>query len=185
MDRSIEKVKLSKLFTTSFFISFFIIGSGHVALPIYRKKFVEEEKWLNEKEMSDILVIAQCSPGAIAVNIAVALGYRIAGLPGSLVMVLGTLIPSLVLMSLIQVFYSTFHESPLLAALFTGMNAAVAAVLVNVLISMIAEIKAHKTVSYLLIATSFVLVYFLKIQVAYVVLGGIVLAAILSWKVQE
>jgi len=185
VDNKVEKVKLSKLFTTSFFVSIFIIGSGHVAFPIYKKRFVEDNKWMDQQEMMDIMVISQCSPGAIAVNMAVALGYKMAGLAGSLAMVFGTLLPPLIFVTFIQIFYSSFVGNPILAAMFKGMNAAVAAVLINVVISMFADIKQYKIISYILIAISFSLVYFLKINVAYVVLAGIVVACILSWGIKK
>ena len=185
MDNSVENVKLSKLFTTSFFVSIFIIGSGHVAFPIYKKRFLEDNKWLDEQEMMDIMVISQCSPGAIAVNMAVALGYKMAGLLGSLVMVVGTLLPPLIFVTIIQFFYSNFVDSPIVIAMFKGMNATVAAVLINVVITMFEDIKQYKVISYILVVTSFILVYFLKINVAYVVLAGIVVASVLSWRIKQ
>jgi len=185
METKDEKVKLSKLFTTSFLISLFIIGSGHVVFPIYRKKFVEDNKWLDEQEMMDIMVISQCSPGAIAVNMAVALGYRMAGFLGALSMVLGTLLPPLFLLTIVQFFYSSFVGNPILTAIFRGMNATVSAILINVVLSMLGDIKQQRVISYILMVTSFILVYFLKIYVAYVILAGIVIACLLSLRLKR
>lgn len=178
-----EQIKLFKLFTTSFFISLCTLGSGVVSLPLYRKKVVDEFKWMSQQEMSDTMAIAQCSPGAIMVNIAVCLGYQLRGVTGMAVMVLGTLLPPFVLMILVQDVYQQFSGDPLIVALFRGMNAAVSAVLISVVVSMIKEIKDNRVLSYLLLAIAFSLVYFLKVSPVWVILGGIVLALFISlWR---
>lgn len=175
-----NEVTLSKLFSTSFFVSLFMIGSGHVALPVYQKKLVEDYNWMTEKEMSDILVISQCSPGAIAVNMAVAIGYRLKGFAGVFATVLGTILPPFILMIVIERFYSLLVNNPILQAAFKGMNIAVAAVLVNVVISLVLDLKDNKLLSFTLLLISFALVYFFKLNVIFIVGGGIILALVYS-----
>ena len=67
-----------------------------------RKKFVEQLHWIDEEEMMDLTAIAQSSPGAIAVNASILVGYRVAGVPGALVTVLGTVLPPLIILSIIS-----------------------------------------------------------------------------------
>ena len=63
-----------------------------------RKKFVEELGWIQEDEMMDLVAIAQSSPGAIAVNASILVGYHVAGIPGAMLTVLGTVLPPLIIM---------------------------------------------------------------------------------------
>ena len=87
--------KLWRLFTSTFTLSAFTFGGGYVIIPLMRKKFVEQLHWLEEEEMLDLTAIAQATPGALAVNAAILIGYRVAGIIGALVTVLGTVLPPL------------------------------------------------------------------------------------------
>ena len=84
---------LGVLFFSSLKLSAFTFGGGYVIIPLMRKTFVEKYHWLSENEMMDLTAIAQSAPGAIAVNAAILVGYRIAGVVGALITVLGTVLP--------------------------------------------------------------------------------------------
>ena len=71
------------LFLSTFKLSAFTFGGGYVIIPLMRKQFVDRLGWLEEQEMLDLTAIAQSSPGPIAVNAAILLGYRVAGVPVS------------------------------------------------------------------------------------------------------
>src|SRR5450756_690699 len=94
-----------KLFTSTFSLSAFTFGGGFVIIPLMRKKFVNELHWIEEIEMLDMTAIAQSSPGAIAVNASILVGYRLAGVFGALVTVFGTVLPPLIILSVISLFY--------------------------------------------------------------------------------
>ena len=96
------------LFTSTFTLSAFTFGGGFVIIPLMRKKFVEQLHWIDEEEMMDLTAIAQSSPGAIAVNASILVGYRVAGVPGALVTVLGTVLPPLIILSIISFFTLRF-----------------------------------------------------------------------------
>ena len=91
-----EKKKYWTLFLSVMQLSAFTFGGGFVIIPLMRKKFVEKLHWLDEQEMLDLTAIAQSSPGAIAVNASILVGYRVAGVPGALLTVAGTILPPLV-----------------------------------------------------------------------------------------
>ena len=91
-----------KLFCSTFYLSAFTFGGGYVIIPLMRKKFVEQLHWIDEEEMMDLTAIAQSSPGAIAVNASILVGYRVAGVPGALVTVLGTVLPPLIILSIMK-----------------------------------------------------------------------------------
>ena len=78
---SLQKYK--KLFFSTFELSACTFGGGFVIIPLMRKKFVEELGWIEEDEMMDLTAIAQSSPGAIAVNASILVGYHVAGFPGN------------------------------------------------------------------------------------------------------
>ena len=175
-----------KLFLSSFYISIFIIGGGYVAIPLLKKRFVDELKWIEAPEMDDLVAIAQSAPGAIAVNSAVSVGYKIAGVPGTLCALAGTILPPLILISVIQGMYAAFIENRFVAALFRGMNAAVAAVMIDVVLSMgKTAFKGLKYFSLPLMALVFALAYFWHVNPIFIVLGSIVIGVALALLVKN
>ena len=75
---------LRKLFFSTLYLSTFTFGGGYVIVTLMKNKFVDELHWIDEEEMLDLVAIAQSSPGAIAVNGAIVVGYKLAGIPGVL-----------------------------------------------------------------------------------------------------
>src|SRR5574344_2681098 len=112
-----------------------------------RKRFVEELHWIEEEEMVDLTVIAQSSPGAIAVNAAILVGYRAGGLLGALVSVVGTVLPPLIIISIISMFYQAFRDNAFVNMAMAGMLCGVAAVIFDVVINMAKNILQKKRLS--------------------------------------
>ena len=139
-----------------------------------RKKFVDDLKWLEEKEMMDLTAIAQSSPGAIVVNAAILLGYKIGGVFGSLLAILGTIIPPMTIIAVVSVFYELFRTNAVVNAVLMGMQAGVAAVICDVVVSMfLGEAKGKKILPIVIMLLSFSLTYFLKVNVVYIILACI------------
>ena len=134
------------LFTSTFTLSAFTFGGGFVIIPLMRKKFVEQLHWIDEEEMMDLTAIAQSSPGAIAVNASILVGYRVAGVPGALVTVLGTVLPPLIILSIISFFYTAFRDNRIVALVMRGMQAGVAAVICDVVLTMVPNSPQVKAV---------------------------------------
>ena len=132
------------LFLSTFKLSAFTFGGGYVIIPLMRKQFVDRLGWLEEQEMLDLTAIAQSSPGPIAVNAAILLGYRVAGVPGALVTMLGTVIPPLVILSVISLFYDAFRSNLIVSRVMKGMQAGVAAVIFDVVLTMAGQIIGRK-----------------------------------------
>ncbi len=84
---------LKKLFLSTLYLSTFTFGGGYVIVTLLKNRFVDELHWIDENEMLDLVAIAQSSPGAIAVNGAIVVGYKLAGIPGILCSILGAIIP--------------------------------------------------------------------------------------------
>lgn len=140
---------LWQLFKATFTLSAFTFGGGFVIVSLMKKKFVEELGWLEEDEMLDITAIAQSSPGPIPINASVILGYRMAGIAGTLVAILGTALPPMIVISLISVFYTQFRENQVIATALQVMRAGVAAVIFDVVINLAKNVVKTKRVLYI------------------------------------
>lgn len=160
-----------KLFTSTFYLSAFTFGGGYVIIPLMRKKFVNEYQWIEEKEMLDLTAIAQSSPGAIAVNAAILIGYRMAGFLGALITILGTVLPPLIILSIISVAYTAFIDNLIIRYLLRGMQAGVAAVILDVVISMVIELmKEKKVLPIIIMLGAFIASFILKVNVIMIIL---------------
>ncbi|MBQ8092731.1 MAG: chromate transporter [Clostridia bacterium] len=142
--------KLLTLFLSTFRLSACTFGGGFVIIPLMRSLFVQKLHWIEDEEMLDMTAIAQSSPGAIAVNASILVGYNVAGFPGALMTVLGTILPPLIIISVISVFYQAFRDNPYVSIVMSGMLCGVAAVILDVVIDMTAGILKRRKVLYVL-----------------------------------
>lgn len=171
--------KLIKLFVSMLYISAFTFGGGFVIVTLMKKKFADEYKWLDEQEMLDITSIAQSTPGPIALNAAVIAGKKIGGAWGIFAAALGTIIPPFVIISVISVFYSFFADNRYIAIVLKGMQAGVAAVIIDVSCSLSKNyFKNKKIFEIILIIISFIFVFFVKINVIYILLAAALIGVV-------
>lgn len=162
---------LKQLFWTVFSLSACTFGGGFVIVSLMKKKVVEERHWLEEDEMLDVTAIAQSSPGPIPVNASVILGYRLHGVLGSIVAVLGTILPPMILLSIIAVFYDQFRNNAIVTTALTVMRAGVAAVICDVVINLAKNVVATKRNLYIaLMIITFIMGYFLNISAMIIIL---------------
>lgn len=160
-----------KLFTSTFYLSAFTFGGGYVIVPLMKKKFVEEYHWIEEKEMIDLVAIAQSSPGAIAVNASIIIGYRLAGIKGALITVLGTVLPPLILITLISQFYVSFKENAIINTMLKAMQAAVGAVIMDVVYGMVKNVVLEKKLLFTgLMIVVFIASYLCKMNVMLIII---------------
>jgi chromate transporter len=168
-----------KLFKSTFYISAFTFGGGYVIIPLMRKKFVNEFHWIEEKEMLDLVAIAQSSPGAIAVNAAILVGYRVAGVLGAVITILGTVLPPFFILSMISVAYTQFIENIFVKYLLRGMQAGVAAVIIDVSISMILPLlKEKKLFPIIVLISAWIASFIFDISAIIIILVCAVMGAI-------
>ena len=160
-----------RLFRTVFMLSACTFGGGFVIISMMKQKFVEELHWLSEEEMLDLTAIAQSSPGALGVNISVAVGYRIRKTAGALICTLGAVLPPLIIISVISVFYNQFKDSRVIALALEVMRAGVAAVICDVVITLAANIIRKKNLLWILVmAAAFVSTVFFKVRAVTLIL---------------
>ena len=133
----LKKLKLYfSLFRITFCISAFTFGGGYIVIPMMRKYFVNDLELISEQELLDMAAIAQSTPGAIAVNIAVLVGYHISGITGAIISCIGTVLPPLLILSIISFFYKAFRNNRVISTILKGMEAGVAATIVDLVIDM-------------------------------------------------
>lgn len=175
------------LFKSMFLLSACTFGGGFVIVSLMKKKFVEEQKWLEEDEMLDITAITQSSPGPLPVNASVIIGYRMQGILGSLAAVLGTILPPMFVISLICVFYTEFRQNLYIAAALQVMRAGVAAVILDVTWNLAKNVWNSHSVFYTsLMVLSFCGAYFFGVSAMIIILIclviGITEAVLTSYK---
>ncbi len=167
-----EKIRiLWKLFYSTLYLSAFTFGGGYVIITLMKKKFVDEYRWIEEEEMLDLVAIAQSSPGPIAVNGAIVVGYKLAGMAGVLVSILGTVLPPFVILTVVSFFYEAFQSNFYVKTILDGMQCGVAAVIASVVYDMgKGVIEGKSLVSNLIMAAAFTVTFFFQMNVVYVVL---------------
>lgn len=172
---------LFKLFLSNLYISTFTFGGGFVIVTFMKRKFVDELHWIDEEEMLDMTALAQSAPGAIAVNAAILVGWRVAGLTGMLVSVLGTIIPPMGILTVISVFYRQFSENRYVSTLLRGMRAGVAAVILDVVCGLGSKvIKTRRPVLVVLMAAAFIASFVLDVSGIAIILSAILIGICLE-----
>lgn len=173
--------KLLKLFLSTLYLSAFTFGGGYVIVTLLKQKFVDELHWIDEDEMLDMVAIAQSSPGAVAVNGAIVVGYKIGGIPGIMASVLGAVIPPFVILTLVSMFYDAFRDSFVIQALLKGMKAGVCAVILSVVFDMASGIvKSREWTMIAVMVAAFTANYVFRVNVIFIILATALLGAALT-----
>ena len=171
-DMEQKRKVLWRLFASTLYLSAFTFGGGYVIVSLLKKKFVDEYHWIGEEEMLDLVAIAQSSPGAIAVNGAIVVGYKLAGLSGTIVAILGTITPPFLIISVISVCYNLFKDQYLISEMLKGMQSGVGAVIASVTYEMGAGIVRGKNrVSILIMSGAFAASCIFEVNVIFVVIA--------------
>jgi len=162
--------KLWTLFKSMFVLSACTFGGGFVIVSLMKKKYVEELQWLEEDEMLDVTAITQSAPGPLPVNASVIIGYRIAGVIGSLTAILGTILPPMIIISIISLFYEQFRTNPYIAIALQVMRAGVAAVIFDVVINLAENVvKTGRILYIIMMAAAFVATCFLDVSAMIII----------------
>ena len=181
MSESKKNINLVKLFFTMMTISAFTFGGGFVIIGMMRKKFCEELHWVTDDEVLDMTAIAQSAPGALAVNSAIIFGYRMAGLKGALISVLGTVIPPIVIISIICMIYDAFASNVIVQTALQVMRAGVAAIICDVVIDLAKNvIDSKNTLNIILMVAAFIASWFFKVSAVTIILIFIALGLAMS-----
>jgi len=160
-----------KLFSSAFVISAFTFGGGYVIVPLMKKKFTDTLGWLSEEEMLELVAVGQSSPGAVAINTATLVGWRMAGFPGAVTACLGTALPPLIILSLVCILYDRISGNAYVQAAMRCMQAGISAVIADVVLGMaLPYFKDRRSFSIAVMVCVFVAAWFFSVNVAVIII---------------
>lgn len=144
METLVKKIKgYLSLFLTMLKIGLFTFGGGYAMIALFENEFVEKKKWLEKDEFFDVAAIAESTPGPIAINAATYIGYKNAGIIGSIIATLGICIPSFIIIYAISLFFDAFLSLTLVAYAFKGIQICVVYLILTVGLKMLAHMKKN------------------------------------------
>ncbi len=177
-----HKNKYWTLFLSTLTISTFTFGGGYVIISLLKKKFSDELGWIEEKEMLNLAAIAQSSPGAVAVNAAILVGYKVAGLPGTIIAIIGTILPPFVIISVISLCYTAFRDNRIVAAVLRGMQSGVAAVIADVTVNLCGTVyKETQVLGLVVMVAAFAASWFFSVNVLWIILACAIFGVGRTW----
>ena len=169
--------KYLKLFWTFFKIGLFTFGGGYAMISLIHKESVEKNKWISEEDMNNIVVVAESTPGPIAINASTFIGYKVGKFLGAFVSVLGVILPSFIIIVLISIFLNFFENAKIIEYAFQGIRAAIIILMAEAILKLSKPLKKN-ALFYSLIATSFILNFFFNINAILLIITGIILGII-------
>ena len=170
---SSEIKQLKDIFVSFFKIGLFTFGGGYAMIPLIEKEIVEKKKWVGREEITDILAVSQSIPGAIAINSATFIGFKISGRKGALVATLGVILPSFVIISFIASFFSKFGDNHIVKSVFAGIRPAVVALIAFAVVK-VGKTSIKDKTGLIVAIIGFVLVIAFNIHAIFVIIGGAV-----------
>jgi chromate transporter len=165
---------LLQLFWTFLKISPVTFGGGYAMIPLFEKEIVEKQRWMDRKEISDVFALSQSIPGAIGVNSATFVGYRLAGVKGAVAAMLGVLLPTFLIVILLSVVFFQVRDNAKIEAAFMGIRPAVVALIVYAAYSIGKTAMVDKTSWMTLIVALGILCILHPHPVIIILTGGVV-----------
>ncbi|MCH5160257.1 MAG: chromate transporter [Clostridiales bacterium] len=173
-ESSPKRVSLWQLFATFFKTGLFTFGGGYAMISILEEELVANKKWITTQDMLDMLVIAESTPGVIAVNTATSVGFKLRGVLGAIVATLGVVLPSFLIITALTFVINEFSSNPWYQAAFTGIQACVMILIINAFVKLAKQIE--KTwFSIVLLIAAFAVAVFTNFDVIFIILIGGVL----------
>lgn len=165
--------KCFQLFITFFKIGAFTLGGGYAMLSMIENAVVRKRKWIDEADFWDLIAVVQAVPGVFAVNTALYIGHKIAGVKGALFAMFGAIIPSFFIILVIAMFFKEYKDNQLVESIFKGIRPCVVALILAPSINMIKQSKTTVKTVWIPILT-IVLVWFFKVSPIYIIVAVIV-----------
>ncbi len=171
--------KLWQIFASFFRIGAFTFGGGYAMIPLIQHEAVEKRKWVTDEDILDIVAIAESTPGPIAINSATFVGYRAAGVVGSVCATLGVVIPSFVVILALSFVLAQFQDVQAVKYAFNGIRVGVLALLIKALWSMYKK-SPKGWVAYVVMGASLLLTAVFSVNVIFVIIGCAVFGIVTS-----
>lgn len=150
------KRRILKLFIIFLKIGAFTFGGGYAMIPLIEKEVVEKNNWIEKEEFLDSLAACQSVPGALAVNNAVYIGYKLEGLLGALAAALGVILPSFFIILIIAAIFTTIKSYSIVNAIFIGIRACVVALIATAGLRLLKDMKKKNMFMVSMIVISFI-----------------------------
>ncbi len=169
--------KCLALFWAFFKIGLFTFGGGYAMISVIERDIVEKKKWILQQEFLDVCAIAESTPGPLAINSATYIGYKVRGFFGSLFATLGVVLPSLIIIFIISLFFEQFLALKFVGYAFRGIQACVAFLILSAGIKMAKSLKKNIFNYFLLFAVIGVMMAFELFAISfstifYILIGG-------------
>ncbi len=171
------------IFFTFFRIGAFTIGGGYAMIPLVQKEVVDNKKWLDKDEFLDALAVAQSTPGILAVNMAIFVGYKLRKWKGSVVTSLGAILPSFIIILLIAIYFSGIQDNPIVGKIFKGIRPAVVALIAVPVFNTAKQAKINIRTIWIPVVAA-LLIWLVGVSPVFIVLGAIA-GGIIYQKVQS
>ena len=173
-----------KLFVIFAKIGAFTIGGGVAMIPLIEREVVHKNKWIAPEDFLDIISIAQSAPGLIAVNVSIFVGHRLAGIKGSIVATIGSVMPPFIIILLVAAVFTTFQNDPTVQAVFKGIRPAVVALIAAPVFRMAVQNRLNWITGGIAVATT-VLIAFLRISPIWIIITAIAGGLIMAYSRQD
>ena len=168
------------LFIKFFKIGIFTFGGGYAMISLIHAEIVNNTKWLDDEEMINMIVIAESTPGVLAVNTATFVGYKIAGVLGSAAATIGITLPSLLIISIISLFFDEFKNLKYVEYAFNGIRAGVVLLILNAVLKL--NKKNKKDLFYfIMLGLTIIAALFFKIGTVYILIAAMVLGILYTY----
>ncbi len=162
---------LAQIFMTFFKIGPVTFGGGYAMIPLIEREVVEKRGWVKTQEVTDIFAVAESVPGAIAINSATFIGYRLAGVAGAIAAMTGVLLPTFFIVVLLSLFFLQVQDNPKVEAAFVAIRATIVALITYAAIKIGKTAVIDKT-TVALIAITVAVMYFVHIHPVLLIIGG-------------
>lgn len=153
-------------------------------IPLIEREIVYKNKWISSEEFLDIISIAQSAPGLIAVNVSIFVGHRIAGIKGSIVATIGSVMPPFIIILLVAAVFTTFKDNQTVQAVFKGIRPAVVALIAAPVFRMAVQNRLNWITGSIAVAAT-VLIAFLKISPIWIIVTAIAGGLIMAYSRQD
>lgn len=153
-------------------------------IPLIEREIVYKNKWISSEEFLDIISIAQSAPGLIAVNVSIFVGHRIAGIKGSIVATIGSVMPPFIIILLVAAVFTTFKDNQTVQAVFKGIRPAVVALIAAPVFRMAVQNRLNWITGSIAVAAT-VLIAFLKISPIWIIVTAIAGGLIMAYSQQD
>ncbi len=176
--------KILQMFISFFKIGAFTFGGGYAMIPIIEEEVVNKRKWITKEEFMDILVVSQSFPGAMAVNCSTFVGYKIGGIIGGIMGLLGVVLPSFIIILIVAAFFMQFRNNYYVDLVFKGISAAVPILVLAGVISLSKGVEKNIRNGIIIVIALIALIFF-RVNPVIVIIAAAIYGAVFLRKVVD